>query len=444
MLTSGSSTSAFLFRSSLFALLLFCARLSPVFAFDDLENPAVGARWVYSALTSQDISNNSSPARALDHGAIPPGYDPVWLVLTGLTPENFKSSGVADLSPQQRAAIFDSLKRQRLTLQCGHKPTPQTASSSDHIWVKLDFANGVPGAYKSKLRELLSSLPEVQLVEETTDADIVVSSQVDDNKMYGNRAAQVIVMNVFEPCVYGVPGADPAHSQTVRSFLAIRLITSASLKEAAKAIEFVLNTTAFPRVRQRHQLEVAVLNKIASAETAIHSYSSNSAENSSLNDSQSRTLRDLFDRNQPVFHCGKTYALNSSSEFSVRLKTPKEPDRNLDAFLTQLGGSIADLRSFGLAPEGQDPDYNLELVGTYWTTTNSFNPMMAVPSAYTVAMAVVEPCEFHDPALPARDVKLGNDVLNLVESRQADKDTARKIAERFQKQLLRLRQKSSN
>jgi hypothetical protein len=433
-----------LLRSSLLAVLLFFPRLSHVFDPDDFENPAC-TRSVYSALTPQQISHNSSTAPAPDQRPIPSGFDPVWLVLTGLTPDNLKSSGLADLSLQQRAAIYDSLKGQRLTLHCGRKLTSQTASSFDHIWVKLEFANGVPGTYKSKLHELLSSLPEVQLVEQTLDADIVVSSQVDDNKMYGNRAQQVIVMNIFQPCVYGAPGADPAHSQTVRSFLAIRLISSPSLKEAAKVVESVLNTTAFPRVRERHKLEVAVVNKIASAETAIHSHSSNSADSSSLNDTQSKTLRDLFDRNQPVFHCGRTDAPNSSSEFSVRLKTPKEYDRNLDAFLTQLSGSIADLRSFGLAPEGQDPDYNLEVVGTYWTNQNSLNPILSNgPSAYTVAMAVVEPCEFHDPAVPARDVKLGSFVLNLVESRQADKDTARKIAETFQKQLLQLRRKSAN
>jgi len=441
MLTSGSSASAFLFRFSLLALFLSFVSLSRVFALDDLENPTVDTGWIYSALTFQDTSHNSS-ATALDQRPLPSGYDRVWL-LTGLTPDNFRSSGLGDLSPEQRAAVYDSLKRQRFTLHCGRQPTPQIASSFDHIWVKLDFSNGVPGSYKSKLREILPSLPGVHLVEQS-DADIVVASQVDENKMDGNRAQRVIVMSVFQPCVYSAPVADPAHSQTVRSFLAIRLISSASLKEAAKFVESVLNTTVFPRIREGHRLEVALANKIALAEIAIHSSSSHSADNSSLNDTQSRTLRDLLDHNQPVFHCGRTYAPNSSSEFSVRLKTPKEYDGNLNAFLTQLGGSIADLRSFGLAPEGQDPDYNLEVVSTYWTTQNSLNPMLSSgPSAYTVAMAVVEPCEFHDPVLPTRDVKLGNVVLTLVESRQADKDTARKIAEKFQKELLQLRQKSA-
>jgi hypothetical protein len=190
---------------------------------------------------------------------------------------------------------------------------------------------------------------------------------------------------------------------------------------------------------------VAAVNKIASAEMTIHSYLSHSADNSSLSDTQSKTFRDLLDRNEPVFHCATTNAPSSSSEFSVRLKTPTEVDGNLNAFLTQLGGSIADLRSFGLAQEGQDPDYNPEVVGTHWTTQNSLNPMLSsAPSAYTVAMSVVETCQFHDPALPARDVKLGNVVLTLVESRQAEKDTARKIAVKFQKELLQLRQKSSN
>jgi len=396
------------------------------------------------AHVSDEISDNSSPAPAADQRPLSPGYDP-WLFLTGLTRDTFKSSGLADLSPERRAAIYDSLKRQRFTLQCGRKFTAQSASSFDEIWVKLDFARGVPDAYKSKLRELLSSLPEIRLIEQTLEADLVVASQVDENMMHGNRAQRVIAMNLFQPCFYSADGADPTNSQTVRSFLAIRLIGSASLKEAAKYVESVLNNAAFPRIRERHKLEVAKANKIASAEAAIHPYSSNSADNSSLSDTESRILRVLLDRIQPVFRCGKTYTSKASAELSVRLNYPKQNDASLNAFLTELNGSIADLRSFGLAPEGQDPDYNLEVVGTYWTTPNSLNPMLSNgPSAYTVGMAVVEPCEFHDPVLPAQDVKLGNLLLTLVESRNSGKDTARKIAEKFQKDLLQLRRKSSD
>lgn len=138
---------------------------------------------------------------------------PFWQTSIGVTEEEFKKSGLDQLTEPEGDSLWSTVYNHRPYLSCGPSYTPQLKDEYNFVHIFVT-GNTSDAEFVGRLRLKISAVKDVKMASSSDDADLTINILTVWNVVGGTQIGITVGTTVSEMCTLQTPAGEDASKLT--------------------------------------------------------------------------------------------------------------------------------------------------------------------------------------------------------------------------------------